>query len=69
MLDDPACHQVEAVSPHRGVQEDEMTLAMGETANVLKKTSDGQQEGRRRRLEEAGLTNCSGLEAGECSRL
>ena len=44
MLDDPACHQVEAVSPHRGVQEDEMTLAMGETANVLKKTSDGQQE-------------------------
>jgi hypothetical protein len=36
--------QVEAVSPHRGVQEDEMSLATGQTANVLKKTTDGQQE-------------------------
>lgn len=36
--------QVEAVSEHRAKEEDQMELARGETANVLKKTSDGLQE-------------------------
>ena len=36
------CPKVEAVTPHRGVEEDELELARGEHANVVKKTTDGQ---------------------------
>ena len=36
--------KVEAVSSHKPLQEDELSLSRGENANVLKKTSDGNEE-------------------------
>ena len=42
IYEDWDCPKVEAVAPHRGVEEDELELARGEQANVIKKTTDGQ---------------------------
>ena len=35
---------MEAVSSHKPLQEDELNLSRGENANVLKKTSDGNDD-------------------------
>ena len=42
IYEDWDCPKVEAMAPHRGVEEDELELARGEQANVIKKTTDGQ---------------------------
>ena len=43
IYEDWDCPKVEAIETYRPLQNDEIPLKKGETANVLKKTSDGQR--------------------------
>ena len=61
------CPKVEAVESHRPLQNDEIPLLKGETANVLKKTSDGQTEAAADTNNQTDI-NDNNLE-DECSRL
>ena len=43
IYEDWDCPKIEAVESYKPLQNDEINLKKGETANVLKKTSDGQE--------------------------
>ena len=71
IYEDWDCPKVEAVENYKPLQNDEIPLKKGETANVLKKTSDGQEASKINRVNNNANnlgTDDNNIE-DECSRL